>query len=93
MTQEQFKNSDDCLSLFKQLPRLNHRYEVKEKGVFIPTLYWLNEKWYISWDDEEGRTLDIYWASTVDEVIKQAFDNCQAKVSARQKANKKEYEI
>lgn len=84
-TQEKQQTSEDCLKLFQQLPRLNRRYEINEKGVFIPTLYWLNRKWYISWNDEEGRTLDIYLASTVDEVVRKAYNSCQAKITNKQK--------
>lgn len=81
MTQEQAKINEDSLELFKQLPRLNERYEVKENGEFIPNLYWLNEKWYISWFDEDGRVLEIYWAKTIEEVVKLATDWYKSKIT------------
>ncbi len=78
---EQPKTNEDCLTLFQKLPRLNHRYEVKEDGDYIPTLYSLNGNWFISWlnfDDDE--VLDVYWANTIEEVVKIAYDGYQAKV-------------
>ena len=78
MTQKQTQ-TNDCLVLFQKLPRLNDKYEAKEDGEFIPSLYWMNGKWYISWDDDAGRVIDIYWASTVDEVVREAYEGLSSK--------------
>lgn len=73
-TQEQPKDNEDCLALLQKLPRLNNQYDVVENGDYIPTLYFTDGLWFISWmhfDDAE--IILEYKAETIEEVVKIAF--------------------
>lgn len=53
----------------------------KEDDDYIPTLYSLNGNWFISWlNFDNDEVLDVYWANTIEEVVKIAYDGYQAKV-------------
>lgn len=72
MTQEQA--NEDWKNQLQKLPRLNNQYDVVENGDYIPTLYFTDGLWFISWmhfDDAE--TILEYKAETIEEVVKIAF--------------------
>lgn len=87
ITQEQTKNNEDYIALLQKLPRLSCQYRIEEDGDYIPTLYRDGSLWYISWIKiSNGDMLDEYWANTIEDVVRIAFDKCQAKITSKQKS-------
>ena len=74
-TQEKQQTSEDWKNQLQKLPRLNNQYDVKEDGDYIPTLYFTDGLWFISWmhfDDAES--ILEYKAETIEEVVRIAFE-------------------
>lgn len=70
----EYLQNEDWKNQLQKLPRLNNQYDVEENGDYIPTLYFTDGLWFISWmhfDDAES--ILEYKAETIEEVVKIAF--------------------
>lgn len=68
----------DYLDLFRKLPHLEDKKVVKDWG-YAPNLYHLDGKYHVSWVHcEEGDILIDFHASTPEDAIMIAFEQCKS---------------
>lgn len=67
----------NALDLFKRLPHLNGDKKVIKDCGYIPTLYFFDTKWHVSWMHcDDGFALIDFEGETAEQSIHKAFDWC-----------------